>query len=54
MTFRGPESSTYHPSMLLDREKARPIKFEVILGSPTSRAAELGVNLPIVTTVYGY
>jgi 2-dehydropantoate 2-reductase len=52
MAFRSPECSTYRPSMLLDREEERPMKFEVILGDPIMRAAELGVAVPIMTTVY--
>lgn len=52
MAFRSPESSTYRPSMLLDREEGRPMEFEVILGDPIRRAAELEVNVPIMTTVY--
>jgi len=52
MAFRSPESSTYRPSMLLDREEQRPMEFEVILGDPIRRARELGVEVPIMATVY--
>ncbi|KAN0095611.1 2-dehydropantoate 2-reductase [Hyaloscypha variabilis] len=52
MAFRSPETSTYRPSMLLDRDEGRPIEFEVILGDPIKRARELGVEVPIVMTVY--
>jgi ketopantoate reductase len=36
----------------LDREYGRPMEFEVILGDPIKRAAELGIQVPIMTTVY--
>jgi ketopantoate reductase len=41
--------------MLLDREQGqvrRPIEFEVTLRDPIKRAAELGVEVPIMTTAY--
>jgi 2-dehydropantoate 2-reductase len=52
MAFRSPETSRWRPSMLLDREYGRPMEYEVILGDPIRRAAELGVAVPIMTTVY--
>lgn len=52
MAFRSPETSRWRPSMLLDREYGRPMEYEVILGDPIRRAAELGIKLPIMTTVY--
>ncbi|TVY41112.1 Uncharacterized protein LSUB1_G002392 [Lachnellula subtilissima] len=52
MAFRSPESSRWRPSMLLDREYARPMEYEAILGDPIRRAAELGVQVPVMTTVY--
>jgi ketopantoate reductase len=52
MAFRTPDSSTYHPSMLLDREAGRPMEVEVIPGDPIRRAKELRVLVPIMTTVY--
>jgi len=52
MAFRSPETSTYRPSMLLDRDEGRPMEFEVILGDPIRRARELGVEVPIMSTVY--
>ncbi|KAE9367548.1 2-dehydropantoate 2-reductase [Stipitochalara longipes BDJ] len=52
MAFRSPESSTYRSSMLLDRDEGRPMEFEVILGDPIKKAKELGVEVPIMTTVY--
>lgn len=45
-------SSLYRPSMLLDREQNRPMEFEVILGHAIGRAAELGIAVPIMTTIY--
>jgi 2-dehydropantoate 2-reductase len=52
MAYRSPESSTYRPSMLLDREEERPMEFEVILGDPIRVARELGVEVPVMTTIY--
>lgn len=52
MAFRSPESSKWKPSMLLDREYGRPMEYEVILGDPIRTAAQLGVAVPIMTTVY--
>jgi len=52
MAFRSPETSRWRPSMLLDREFGRPMEYEVILGDPIRRAAELGVQVPIMKTVY--
>lgn len=52
MAFRSPETSTHRPSMLLDREEERPMEFEVILGDPIRRGAELGVDVPVMMTVY--
>lgn len=46
------ETTTYRPSMLLDRENGRPMEFEVILGHPIAVAREKGVNVPIMSTVY--
>jgi 2-dehydropantoate 2-reductase len=52
MAFRSLETSRYRPSMLLDREHRRHMEFEVILGDPIKRAAELGIQASIMTTVY--
>jgi ketopantoate reductase len=52
MAFRSLETSRCRPSMLLDRENRRPMKFEVILGDHIKRAAELGIQASIMTTVY--
>jgi 2-dehydropantoate 2-reductase len=52
MAHRSPETSTYRPSMLLDREAERPMEFEVILGDPIRVARELGVEVPVMTTIY--
>jgi 2-dehydropantoate 2-reductase len=52
MAYRSPETSRWRPSMLLDRDYGRPMEYEVILGDPIRRAAELGVAVPIMTTVY--
>lgn len=52
MAFRSPETSTYRPSMLLDRDEERPLEFEAILGDPIQRANDLGVGVSIMTTVY--
>ena len=52
MAFRVPDTSAYRPSMLLDRDEGRPMEFEVILGDPIRRAKELGVEVPMMKTVY--
>jgi len=55
VTFRSPEDSVWRPNILLDREQGqvrRPIEFEVTLRDPIKRAAELGVEVPIMTTAY--
>lgn len=47
------ETTTYRPSMLLDREAGRPMEFEVILGHPVGVAREKGVAVPVLECVYG-
>jgi ketopantoate reductase len=51
MAFRRLETSRYRSSML-DREHGRPMEFEIILGDPITRLADLGIQVPIMTTVY--
>ncbi|CAN6629662.1 hypothetical protein TRVA0_012S01420 [Trichomonascus vanleenenianus] len=46
------EGVYYHPSMMVDVEKGNPIELEVILGNPLRIAKELGVETPILQTVY--
>lgn len=46
------ETTTYRPSMLLDRENNRPMEFEVILGHPITVAREKNVEVPVMKTVY--
>ncbi|CZR69323.1 related to ketopantoate reductase [Phialocephala subalpina] len=52
MANRSPVTSRWRPSMLLDREQGRPMEFEVILGDPVRRGAELRVETPVMGTVY--
>jgi 2-dehydropantoate 2-reductase len=46
------ETSTYRPSMLLDREQGRPMEIEVILGDAVRKAEELGVQCGALRSVY--
>ncbi|EKD21266.1 uncharacterized protein L3040_000694 [Drepanopeziza brunnea f. sp. 'multigermtubi'] len=52
MLWRSPETSTYRPSMLLDRENGRPMEIEVILGDAVRRGKELGVAAKVLESVY--
>lgn len=52
LAYRLPDDCRYRPSMLLDLENGRPMELEVILGNPLKRAKELGVDAPILSTVY--
>ncbi|OKL59571.1 hypothetical protein UA08_05036 [Talaromyces atroroseus] len=54
MAYRLPDDCSYRPSMLLDLENGRPMELEVILGNPLKTAKELGVDAPIMTTVYKF
>lgn len=42
----------YKPSMLVDVEKGNPIELEAILGNPLRIAKELGVETPVLSTLY--
>ncbi|GAB6113240.1 putative 2-dehydropantoate 2-reductase [Desulfomicrobium salsuginis] len=42
----------YKPSMMLDAENRRPLEAEAIYGEPLRTAAERGVDLPAVRTIY--
>jgi 2-dehydropantoate 2-reductase len=52
LAYRLPNDCRYRPSMLLDLENGRPLELEVILGNMLKRAKELGVEAPIINTVY--
>lgn len=42
----------YKPSMMLDAENRRPLEVEAIYGEPLRTAAEHGVELPAIRTIY--
>jgi 2-dehydropantoate 2-reductase len=42
----------YHTSMVLDFAAGRPLEVETILGAPSRRAAELGVDAPVMAALY--
>ena len=52
LAYRLSDDCRYRPSMLLDLENGRPMELEVILGNMLKRAEELGVDAPIIKTVY--
>lgn len=52
MAGRSPETSTWRPSMLLDREAGRPMEIEVILGNAVRKGSDLGVQCPIIGSLY--
>ena len=52
LAYRLPDDCRYRPSMLLDLENGRPMELEVILGNTLKRAKNLGVDAPIMNTVY--
>lgn len=52
MASRSPRNSTWRPSMLLDRDYGRPMEIEVLLGNAVRRGVELGVDCPIMGSVY--
>ncbi|KAH8690124.1 2-dehydropantoate 2-reductase family [Talaromyces proteolyticus] len=54
MAYRLPDDCDYRPSMLLDLENGRHMELEVILGNPLKLAKELGVDTPIMATVYKF
>jgi 2-dehydropantoate 2-reductase len=42
----------YRTSMVIDYVMGRPLESEAILGNPVRRAAELGVEVPTMATLY--
>jgi 2-dehydropantoate 2-reductase len=54
MAYRLPDDCDYRPSMLLDLENRRSMELEVILGNPLKKAKEVGVDAPIMDTVYKF
>jgi len=50
--LRRMKPSDFKPSMLVDLEADRPIEVEVILGEVVRKAAEVGVSVPRLQTLY--
>jgi len=50
--IRRVKLSDFKPSMLVDLEAGRPIEVEVIFGSVVRKAAEVGVPVPRLQTLY--
>jgi len=46
------EDTFFSPSMLQDVRKGNPIELEVILGNPLRIAQKIGVDAPVLTTIY--
>jgi 2-dehydropantoate 2-reductase len=42
----------FRPSMLVDLEKGNPLELDVILGAPLGYATRLGVETPVLTSVF--
>lgn len=43
----------YRTSMMLDYVEGRPLEVEAILGNPVRRARDLGLDVPVMATLYG-
>jgi ketopantoate reductase len=53
-TERAGERATIKPSMLADWERGRPLEIQAILGLPIRIAANAGVKLPRIQSMYAF